>query len=95
MMTPPPRDKDSNTGADDDANDDAKRGAKPGAAEKADEYNARRVRTATTPHDSNDDFNDSADKAAKPGATDKANEATRDGTRRVRAAIACKSVMTT
>jgi hypothetical protein len=95
MMTSPPRDKDSDTGANNDADDDAERGAKPRAAKKADEYSTRRVRTATTPHDSNDDSDDSADKAAKPGATDKADKATRDCTRCVRAAIACKSVMAT
>ena len=50
---------------------------------------------ATTPQDSNDDSDDSADKAAKPGATDMADEATQDCTKRVRAAIACKSAMTT
>jgi hypothetical protein len=92
---PPPRNKDSDTGPNKDANDDAERGAKPRAAEKADEYGTRRVRMATTPQDSNDDSDDSADKAAKPGATDMADEATQDCTRRVCAAIACESAMTT
>ena len=51
MMTspPPPRDKDSDAGANNDANDDAERGAKPRAAEKADEYGTRRVRTRPPP----------------------------------------------
>ena len=44
---------------------------------------------------SNDNSDDSADKASKPRVTDKANEATRDGARRVRAAIARESALAT
>ena len=87
------RDKDFDNGAKDDANDNAERGAKPRAVGKADEYSARRVLAATTPHNIDDDFNDSADKAAKPRATDKADEATRDCARRVRVAVAHESAM--
>ena len=94
-MTSPPRDEDYDNGANDDADDDAERGAKPRAAGKADEYGARRVRAATTPHDSDDDSYDSADKVAKPRATDKANEAMQDCTRRGRVAVARKSAMAT
>ncbi len=94
-MTLPPRDKDSNNGANDYADDNAERGAKPRVAGKANEYGTRRVRVATTPHDSDDDSVDSVDKVAKPRATDKADEATRDCTRRVRVAVACKSAMAT
>ena len=78
-----------------DAEDDAERGAKPRAAGKADEYGARCVGKATTPHDSDDDTDNSADKVAKPRATDKADEATRDCARRVRVAVARKSAMAT
>jgi len=88
-----PRDEDSNNGAIDDADDDAKKGAKPRAAGKADEYGARHVRAATTPHDSDDNSDDSADKVKKPRATDKADEATRDCARRVRVAVARNSAM--
>ena len=95
MTSPPPRNKDSDTGPNNDANDDAERGAKPRAAENADEYGRRRVRTATTSQDSNDDSDNSADKAAKPGATDMADEATQDCTKRIGVAIACESAMTT
>ncbi len=94
-MTSPPRDKDSDNSAKDDANDNAKRGAKPRAAGKADEYGARRVRAATTPHDSDDDSDDSADKVTKPRTTNKADVATRDCARHVRVAVACKSAMAT
>ena len=93
-MTSPPRDEDSDNGANDDADDNAERGAKPRGAGKADNYGARRVRAATTPHDSDDDSCDSADKAAKPRATDKADEA-RDCARRGRVAVARKSAMAT
>ena len=97
---PLPHDDNPDDGANNDADDNAERGAKqrgakPRAAEKADEYDARRVCAATTPHNSNDDSNNSADEPAKPRATDKADEATQDCTRRVRAAIACKSAMAT
>ena len=61
-----PHNNNSNDGANNDANDNAKRGTKPRVAKKADEYGARRVRTATTPHDSNEDSNNSTNKAAKP-----------------------------
>jgi len=88
----PPRDEDSDNGANDDADDDVERGAEPRAAGQADEYGARRVRAATTPHDSDDDSYDSADKVAKPRATDKADEA-RDCARRGRVAVARKSAM--
>jgi hypothetical protein len=64
-MTSPPRDEDSHNGANDDADDNVERGAKLRAAGKADEYSARRVRAATTPHDSVDDSYDSADKVTK------------------------------
>jgi hypothetical protein len=94
-MTSPLRNEDSDNSANDDADNDAERGAKPRAAGKADEYGARRVRAATTPHDSDDDSDDSADKVTKPRATDKADEATRDCARRVRVAIARKSAMAT
>jgi len=94
-MTSPPRDEDSDNGANDDADDEVERGAKPMAAGKADEYGARRVRAATTPHDSDDDSYDSADKVAKPRATDKANEAMQDCTRRGRVAVARNSAMAT
>ena len=83
-MTSPLRNEDSDNSANNDADNDAERGAKPRAAGKADEYGARRVRAATTPHDSDDDSDDSADKVTKPRATDKADEATRDCARRVR-----------
>jgi hypothetical protein len=92
-MTSPPRDEDSHNGANDDADDNVERGAKLRAAGKADEYSARRVRAATTPHDSVDDSYDSADKVTKPRATDKADEATRDCARRGRVAVARKSAM--
>jgi hypothetical protein len=82
MMTSPPRDEDPDNGANDDADD---------AAGKADEYGARRVRAATTPHDSDDDPYDSADKVAKPRATNKADEAMQDCARRGRMAVAHKS----
>ncbi len=82
-------------GTNDDADDDAERGAKPRAAGKADEYGARRVHAATTPHDSNDDSYDSADKVAKPRVMDKADEATRDCARRRRVVVARKSAMAT
>ena len=49
MTSPPPRDEDSDNGANDDADDDVERGAEPRAAGQADEYGARRVRAATTP----------------------------------------------
>ena len=93
-MTSPPRDEDSDNGVNDDADDDVEGGAEPRAAGKADEYGARRVRAATTPHDSDDDSYDSADKVAKPRATDKADEA-RDCARRGRVAVARKSAMAT
>ncbi len=87
----PPRDEDPDNGANDDADNDVERGAKLRAAGKADEYGARRVCAATTPHDSDDDPYDSADKVAKPRATDKADEATRACARRGRMAVAHKS----
>ena len=87
------RDEDFNNGAKDDANNNAERGAKSRAAGKADEYGARRVLAATTPHNIDDDFNDSADMAAKPRATNKADEATRDCARRVCVAVAHDSTM--
>ncbi len=65
------------------------------AAEKAAEYGARRVRAATTPHNSDDDSANSADEAAKPRATDKADKATGVCARRVRAAITRESAMAT
>jgi hypothetical protein len=92
-MTSPPPDEDSNNGANNDADDDVERGAKPRAAGKAEEYGARGVRTATTPHDSNNNSYDSADKVAKPRATDKADEATGDCARRGRVAVTRKSAM--
>ncbi len=47
------------------------RGAqKPRAAGKADKYGARRVRTATTPHNSDDNSDDSANQARSQRATD-------------------------
>jgi hypothetical protein len=94
-MTSPPRDEDSDNGANDDTDNNAERGAKLRAAGKADEYGARRVRAAATPHDSNDDSDDSADKVMKPRATDKADEVTRDCARCVRVAVSRKSVMAT
>ena len=51
----------------DDADDDVERGAKLRAAGKADEYGARRVRAATTPHDSDDDPYDSATRSRSQG----------------------------
>jgi hypothetical protein len=94
-MTSPPPKEDSDNGANDNADDDAERGAKPRASGKADEYGARRVRAATTPHDSDDDSDNSANKVTKPRATNKTDEATRDCVRRVRVAIARKSAMAT
>ena len=88
-----PRDKDSDNGANDDADDDAEKGAKPRAAGMADEYGARHIRAATTPHDSDDNSDNSADKVEKPRATDTADEATRDCARRVRVAVARNSAM--
>ena len=90
----PPHDEDSDNGANDDADDDVERGAEPRAAGKADEYGARRVRSATTPHDSDDNSYDSADKVTKPRAADKADEA-RDCARCGRVAVACKSAIAT
>ena len=90
-----PRDEDSDNGTNDDADNDVERGARPRAAGKADEYGARRVRAATTPHDSDDDSYNSADKVAKPRVTDKADEATRDCTRRGHVVVSRKSAMAT
>ena len=64
-------------------------------AKKADEYGVRRIRVATTPHDSDEDSNNSTDKAAKPRATNKANKAMQDCARRVRVAIAHENAMAT
>jgi hypothetical protein len=94
-MNPTTRDEDSDNGTNDDADNDVERGARPRAAGKADEYGARRVRAATTPHDSDDDSYNSADKVAKPRATDKADEATRDCTRRGHVVVSRKSAMAT
>ena len=94
MTSPPPHDEDSDNGANDDADDDVERGAEPRAAGNADEYGARRVRSATTPHDSDDNSYDSADKVTKPRAADKADEA-RDCARCGRVAVACKSAIAT
>ena len=65
------------------------------AAGKADEYGARRVRAATTPHNSDDNSYDSADKVAKPRVTGKADKATQDYARRGRMVVARKSAMAT
>ena len=90
-----PHDEDSDNGANNDADDDAEKGPKPRAAGKADEYGARHVRVATTPHDSDDNSGDSADKVEKPRAINKADEATRDCVRCVRVAVARNSAMAT
>ena len=90
----PPRDEESDNGANDDADDDAERGAKPRAAGKADKYGARRVRTATTPHDSDNNSDNSANKARSQGRPT-TDEATWDCARRVRVAVARKSAMAT
>ena len=90
-----PRDEDSDNGANNDADDDAEKGPKSRAAGKADEYGARHVRAATTPHDSDDNSGDSADKVEKTRAINKADEATRDCARRVRVAVARNSAMAT
>ena len=44
---------------------------------------------------SDDNSDDSANETSKPRATDKADKATRDGARRVRAAIARESLLAT
>ncbi len=87
-----PHDEDSDNGTIDDADDDAEK-REGREAEGADEYGARHVRAATTPHDSDDNSDDSADKVEKPRATDKADEATRDCARRVCVAVARNSAM--
>ena len=89
----PPRDEDSDIGANNDADDDVERGTKPRAAGKADEYGARHVRMATTPHNSDNNSYDSTNIVAKPRATNKADEAMRDCARCGRVAVARKSAM--
>ena len=56
---------------------------------------ARRVRTTTTPRDSNDYADDSADKAAKPGATDMPDKQRRTARSAYGRRLPAKSTMTT
>ena len=71
---------DSNLDAGNDINNNAKRGGQLRAAKKGSRYDARGVRAATTPYNSNDDPDNSVNKAKTPRATDKGDKAMWDGT---------------